>query len=132
MALTSVNVPNLEITTLPYLHGGYYFISGLWPLIHMQSFMVITGPKMELWLVKTVGILILIIGMSLLVAAYQRLITLPVKIIAISTCLGLIFIDIFYTVSQVISPVYLIDAGIEFALLITWIKYTFDQNMEIT
>ncbi len=35
--------------------GLYYTVSGLWPLISLRTFTLVTGPKVDLWLVKTVG-----------------------------------------------------------------------------
>jgi hypothetical protein len=40
----------------------FYLVSGLWPLVHLQSFLTVTGPKTDLWLVKTLGVLISVIG----------------------------------------------------------------------
>ncbi|SHL25073.1 hypothetical protein SAMN05444407_10372 [Chryseobacterium contaminans] len=37
----------------------YYFATSLWPLVHIKSFLIITGDKTDIWLVKTVSILLL-------------------------------------------------------------------------
>src|SRR5438874_8318552 len=41
--------------------GAYYVVSGVWPLLNMDSFEMVTGPKMDRWLVRTVGLLISVI-----------------------------------------------------------------------
>jgi hypothetical protein len=33
-------------------------MTGLWPLVSIGTFQQVTGPKTDLWLVKTVGVLI--------------------------------------------------------------------------
>jgi hypothetical protein len=42
--------------------GGYYLVTGLWPLVHLASFEAITGPKVDDWLVRMVGLLAAVIG----------------------------------------------------------------------
>ena len=49
--------------------GVYYILTGLWPLVSMQSFELVTGPKTDDWLVQTVGLLLAVIGMTLLARA---------------------------------------------------------------
>ncbi len=54
--------------------GGYFLVTGVWPLVSMRSFELITSPKVDKWLVKTIGALIAVVGASLLVAgARQRI-----------------------------------------------------------
>ncbi len=48
--------------------GIYFLISGIWPILNMRTFLKITGPKTELWLVKTVGLLVAAIGAVLIFA----------------------------------------------------------------
>jgi hypothetical protein len=33
---------------LPLAHGGFYLLTGVWPLVHMPSFLAVTGPKTDL------------------------------------------------------------------------------------
>lgn len=35
--------------------GWYYLMTGIWPLLHIRSFVWMTGPKTDRWLVKAVG-----------------------------------------------------------------------------
>jgi hypothetical protein len=55
-------------TTLSLVQGAFYAATGLWALVDLDSFMAVTGPKTDHWLVKTVGILVTVIGGVLLVA----------------------------------------------------------------
>jgi len=40
----------------------YYIITSLWALAGIRSFQKVTGPKVDIWLVKTVGVLVGVIG----------------------------------------------------------------------
>src|SRR5438067_11801258 len=48
--------------------GAYFVATGIWPLLHMPSFEAVTGPKVDKWLVRTVGVLVSVVG-GVLVAA---------------------------------------------------------------
>jgi hypothetical protein len=55
-----------------FIQGVYYLVTGVWPLVSMDTFLRVTGPKTDLWLVNTVGALIAVIALALLVAAWRR------------------------------------------------------------
>jgi hypothetical protein len=95
----------------------------------MRSFLAVTGPKVDLWLVETVGILVLIIGIGLFTAARRNQITFPLSIIASGSAFGLICIDVIYVWQGVISPVYLLDAVLEVILFVMWITYIFKSKL---
>ncbi|HEV2106956.1 MAG TPA: hypothetical protein VGR16_01690, partial [Thermomicrobiales bacterium] len=92
--------------------GGYYLITGIWPLLHMRSFEAISGPKTDRWLVKTAGVLITAIGATLLIAdRRERAATPEATVLATGSALGLTAIDVIYASKRRISPVYLLDAA---------------------
>ena len=97
--------------------GVYYVATGMWPLVNMRSFERVTGPKIDKWLVKTVGVLVTSIGGALLVAATRRRISPEARVLAAGTALGLAAIDVYYVAKRRIAPVYLLDAVTELALL---------------
>lgn len=47
------------------LQGAYYLVTGAWPLLHMRSFVALTGPKRDLWLVRSTGSMIAALGAGL-------------------------------------------------------------------
>jgi len=100
--------------------GLYFFATGVWPLVHMESFLAVTGPKTDLWLVRTVGMLIAVIGFALLVAAFRRNAGTEVRTLAMGSAVGLAAIDVIYVTLGVIPPVYLLDAVAEGVLLAGW------------
>jgi hypothetical protein len=60
---------------LSRVHGLFNIVSGLWPVLHMRSFEAVSGPKVDRWLVRTVGGLMATNGLAQLTArgAEQRL-----------------------------------------------------------
>src|SRR5689334_22911224 len=55
--------------TLATIQGLYFLATGVWPLFHIESFLAVTGPKTDLWLVQTVAALLVVAGGVLLIAA---------------------------------------------------------------
>ncbi len=99
----------------------FYLVTGVWPLLHMRSFEAITGPKMDRWLVKTVGVLVIAIGGSLGLAARAERTTPEIALLGAGSAGGLAAIDIVYVAKRRISPVYLLDAAAELVLVAAWI-----------
>ena len=101
------------------VQGWYYVVSGLWPILHVTSFEQLTGPKTDIWLVKTVGVLVTVIGATLLLAARHHIGRTTV-FLAVGSALGLAGIDLAYALGRTISPIYLLDAAAELALVGLW------------
>src|SRR5690606_42098076 len=62
------------------LQGGYFVLTGIWPLVHIPSFLQVTGDKAELWLVETVGCLMIAIGLALLTSRPRPLPPFPINL----------------------------------------------------
>lgn len=105
---------------LAIAQGLFYLITGVWPLVDIYSFQLITGPKTDLWLVKTVGVLVGLIGAVLLLAARNRRFSDELVLLAAGSALGLAAIDLVYALSGRISAVYLGDAVVEIGLALLW------------
>jgi hypothetical protein len=99
----------------------YYLVTGLWPLLHIRSFLKVTGPKTDLWLVKTVGVLIGVIGVVLGVAGRQQSARPEIALLALGSAAGLTGIDVVYVARRRISPIYLLDAVAELVLIFGWV-----------
>jgi hypothetical protein len=105
------------------LQGAYYVLTGAWPLIHLPSFEAVTGPKVDHWLVRTVGLLAAAIGITLLVGVRrQETRTAALGTLAVSSALAFAAIDFWYGLRGVISPIYLADGVIELGFVILVIK----------
>jgi hypothetical protein len=105
---------------LALVQGVFYLVTGLWPLVDIVSFQVVTGPKTDLWLVRTVGVLVSVIGAVLISASRSRRITDEIILLAAGSALGLAAIDLIYALSGRISAVYLADAAAEIGLAVVW------------
>jgi len=103
------------------VQGIYFFITGVWPIISMKTFLLITGPKTDLWLVKTVGLILAVIGAVLLYAQLTGTVNPPVIFLAVGSAAALALIEFIYVIKRVISPVYLGDAFAEVILIGWWI-----------
>jgi hypothetical protein len=102
------------------VQGIYFFITGIWPILSMSTFLKITGPKTDLWLVKTVGLILAVIGAVLIYAQMTASINPPVILLAIGSALSLALVEFIYVFKRVISPVYLGDAFAELILIAWW------------
>ena len=105
---------------IAFVQGCYFLIMGIWPLLHIESFQKVTGRKTDLWLVRTVGVLVLVIGLGLIVGGITRRFEPALILIAMASAVGLTGIDLVYAFKRVISPVYLLDALVEIGLLVWW------------
>jgi len=103
------------------VQGIYFIITGVWPIFSMKTFLFITGPKTDLWLVKTVGLILALIGAVLVYAQRTATINSSVIFLAIGSAAALAIVEFIYVIRRVISPVYLGDALAELILIGWWI-----------
>jgi hypothetical protein len=109
------------MAALAFLQGVYALLTGVWPLASMRTFERVTGPKTDRWLVRTVGVLVAVIGATLLVAAGRRRMPPEVPVLAAGSAAGLGAIDTVYAARGRIAPIYLLDAVLETALVAAWL-----------
>jgi len=114
---------------ISFLQGFYFFFAGLWPLVHMKSFEMITGPKTDIWLVRTVGVLVTVIGGVLILFGFRRKVFLEIRVLAMGSALGLAGIEIFHVLAGQISKIYLLDTLMEVIFVILW---TLSKDLEET
>lgn len=103
------------------VQGVYFLITGVWPILSMRTFLLVTGPKTDLWLVKTVGLVLAVIGAVLIHAQMTASVNAPVIFLAIGSAAALTLVEIIYVFKRVISPVYLADAFAELILIGWWL-----------
>jgi hypothetical protein len=99
----------------------YYVVSGVWSVVHRRSFEAITGPKVDYWLVKTVGALVTAIGAAIGVSAARSKAGPETPTLAIGSAAGLAIIGVVYPVRGRISKIYLLDAAAQLTLIAAWI-----------
>jgi hypothetical protein len=112
------------LTGLCAAQGAYFVATGVWPLVSLRTFEVVTGPKTDGWLVKVVGVCVAVIGAVLLVASRRGPVSPEerpeVPILAVGSAAGLGTVELFYALKGRISPIYLLDAAVEAALVGGW------------
>ena len=101
--------------------GLYYFFTGIWPLVSMNSFLTITGPKTDLWLVIVVGLLLAVIGAVLFVSGLRDRTVIEFVLLGTGAAASLAAVDIYFVINKTISPVYLLDAVIEVGFFLLWV-----------
>jgi len=105
----------------PLVQGVYYVLMGLWPLVSLDTLVKVAGPRTD-WLQQSLGALVLVIGATLLVAAYRKQNTPEVFCLALG-CAGIFAgLDLYFIVSGQVSPIYLVDVVIELGLLALWLS----------
>jgi hypothetical protein len=104
-----------------FAQGTIYVVSGLWPVVHLESFEAVTGKKRDRWLVRTTGALIAAVGSALLVGAFERRRSPAIKTLGIASATALGVADLVFVGTGQISRVYLGDAALEAAAIGAWI-----------
>jgi hypothetical protein len=102
-------------------HALYIFITAVWPLVHVDSFMQVTGRKHDVWLVKTIGALLVPVSLSMFSYLRLKSFDLPLLLLGGGTAIAFILIDTYYVFNDVISPIYLEDAALESIFLVGWL-----------
>lgn len=98
--------------------AAYYVLTGLWPLLHLPSFELVTGPKTDDWLVRMVGLTTVVIGATLWAGARPPRPVGPIAFLAAGTAASFAAVDLVYGLDGRIRAVYLLDAVVELALLL--------------
>jgi hypothetical protein len=110
----------IDASTLALGQGCYYLATGVWALVSIRTFEAATGPKVDRWLVKTVGVLVSVIGAVLMLAGWRRRVEPEPALLAAGSAAGLAAIDTVYATKGRISKIYLLDAAVEVALVAAW------------
>lgn len=97
---------NRTFAAIILTQATYTLLTGLWPLVHISSFLRVTGPKTDIWLVKTVGALL--IPVSICLFSYRSIPTIdkrPALLLAGLCSIAFICIDFYYALTDVIPDV---------------------------
>lgn len=108
------------LVIVAWVQAVYYMVTGIWPIVHIGSFMAVTGPKRDLWLVKTVGWCIVVIGLAIAVAAGRDEIDVAITVLAVGSAAALTGVDVWYWAKGTIPRIYLLDAAGEIVLIAGW------------
>ena len=112
--------------SLSHAHGLFNVMTGLWPVLHMRSFEAVSGPKVDRWLMRTVGGLMAANGLAQLTAraSEQRLSAQ----VGLGTSAVLAAVDVRYATTGRISRIYWLDAVVQLAWVAAWTTALRRQN----
>jgi hypothetical protein len=103
-----------------WIQSIYILFTAVWPIVDIESFMAVTGRKIDQWLVKTVGALLIPVALTIATHLFIRADHRPVVVLAAGTAIAFACIDFYYTVTNVISDIYLADGVIQVIFLSAW------------
>ena len=109
------------LVAVAWAQAAYFGVTGVWPLVSIRTFMAVTGPKRDVWLVKTVGVIVAAIAVSIGVAAARHEFTAATFVLAVGAAAALGAVDVWYAGRGVISKIYLADAVVEVGLIVGWV-----------
>lgn len=110
------------------IQGSYILVTALWPIIHIQSFMEVTGYKTDVWLVKTVGALLIPIALCMLLNLLIDIDKRPTFVLGAGSAVAFICIDFYYALTDVIADIYMADGFLQIIFLIGWIVLAFRRQ----
>lgn len=111
---------NRKLVVFAWTHALFYTVSGIWPIVHLPSFLWVTGPKVDLWLVRTVGALLAWTGILVGLAAWRKSFSRDLFALVVGQATILALVDVIYVTAGRISPIYLGDAAAEILLVLGW------------
>lgn len=106
---------------LALAQGSFYVVTGIWPLLHLRSFLWVTGPKTDVWLVQTFGAVLAVIGAGIASVGGRRRFTTDWIWLSLLLALVLAACDVVFVLRGAIRPIYLGDAAVEFVFVVAWL-----------
>jgi hypothetical protein len=88
-------------------HAAYLIATGVWPVVHRRSFERVTGPKQDFWLVRIVGALVAVSGVTLAVAVARGRRSVEAQAVAAGSAVVFSVADVWAGMNQ--SRVYFAD-----------------------
>ena len=104
-----------------------FLLTAVWALVDIQSFMVITGPKTDVWLVRTVAVLLICISLFFLLSS-KKSEESRITLTALVFSFGLAYIDFYYTLNNTIRWVYALDGIVESMFGLLWLYFLFSPR----
>lgn len=101
----------------------YQLATSCWALLDLDSFMAVTGYKTDQWLVKTVALLLLCLNAPVFYCLLKNNLPRILEGQQISMSTALIAVDVYYSLTGVISKIYLLDAHVQFVAILLWLIF---------
>ena len=104
-----------------WIQGIYTLFTAIWPIVDIDSFMVVTGYKTDIWLVKTVGALLIPVAICLISFLFIQTDKRPAFFLGSFTSVAFISIDFYYVLTDVVSDIYMVDGFVQIVFLLSWV-----------
>jgi hypothetical protein len=101
----------------------------LWPLALVHLFRSTAGEAM--WLSQVGGVLMLVIGAALSVAAYRKNRAIEVWLLGLGSAGGLLALELVSIFQGAISPMYLVDAFLQAGLVGLWVTNWLEHRRDV-
>ena len=108
-------------STVAAAQGTCYLIMGLWPLTHMESFELFTGPKHNPALMQVTGGLLTVIGIILLLGSMQRAVSSTTAFLGAGIAAVLAFLATSFVATGHMPSIYLWDVALETGFVAWWV-----------
>lgn len=106
---------------LAMVQGMYDLLGGLWPLLHLQSFEQVTGPKSDDWLVRSVAGILVVVGIGLLYDASHHRLAAGMRRTAAGISLVLALVALISSTAGWVSWLYFIDGLAHASFFLGWV-----------
>jgi len=108
-------------STVASAQGACYLIMGLWPLTHMESFELFTGPKHNAALMQVTGGLLTVIGIILLLGSLQRAVSSTTAFLGAGIAAVLAILATSFVATGNMPAIYLWDVALETGFVAWWV-----------
>jgi len=119
--MTTVDAEKMLSKPLLIFQGFYTLLTAVWALADIDSFMAVTGPKTDIWLVKTVSVLLIPIAASLILPAFFTSTFWQPLLVGSLSAIGLAIVDFYYSLNDTISDIYSWDGILQCVFAGWWI-----------
>lgn len=116
---------------LVLIQATYTLATAVWPLVDIDSFMVVTGYKHDVWLVTTVGALLIPVALCLYAHLYFNSDRRTAIVLGSFTALAFACIDFYYALNDVISDIYMADGVAQLIFLLGWIYIAVTRDKQV-
>lgn len=108
--------------------GTCYLGMGLWPLTHLHSFELITGPKHNAALMQVAGSLLAVIGIILLLGSLQKVVSSTTTLLGAGIAGVLAILATTFVSAGRMPVIYLWDAALETGFVAWWVVARLGAN----
>ena len=103
-----------------WVQAIYTFLTAVWPIVDIKSFMMVSGYKTDRWLVETVSVLLLSLSICILLDIFSKGDHFSVPVLALLMSVSLAYIDFYYALHGTISKIYMADGLAEIVFAGCW------------